>query len=45
LEIYMARPRGSKNKSPRELRAESNRLKQIAKLREQIARLKKRAAR
>jgi hypothetical protein len=39
----MARTKGSTNKSPRELRAEAKRLNEIAKLKERIARLKKKA--
>jgi hypothetical protein len=37
----MARPKGSKNRSPRELEAEANRLKGIAKLLRKIEKLKK----
>lgn len=36
----MARPQGSKNRTPRELRAEAKRLQEKAKLMEKIAKLK-----
>ena len=41
----MARPKGSTNKTPRELRAEAKRLSDIAKLKERLSRLKKGKAR
>ena len=37
----MARPKGSKNRTPRELRAEAKRLEQKASLLDRIAKLKK----
>lgn len=39
-EVTMPRPKGSKNKTPRELRAEAKRLTEKAKLLEKIEKLK-----